>query len=100
MPGIVKVYSASFETLDLNLSTPSGTPFFLINSTLCPLSIDFQKTVSPTSILTISLLKTILLFSPLFNISIVVSSANTECENNKPNIIMKNFINITSYFLN
>ena len=36
--------------LDLNLSTPSGTPF-LINSTLCPGFVDFQKTVSPTSIL-------------------------------------------------
>ena len=54
MPGISKVNSASLPTFDLNFSTPSGTPPFEINSTLCPLSVDFQTTVLPTSTLTIS----------------------------------------------
>ena len=48
--GTLNVYLASFETFDLNFFTPAGTPFLLINSTLCPLSTDFQKTVSPTLI--------------------------------------------------
>ena len=41
------MYSASLLNFVLNLSTPSGTPP-LINSTLWPGLVDFQKTVSPT----------------------------------------------------
>ena len=89
---MVKVYSVSLLILDLNFSTPSGIPFLDINSTLCPLSVAYQKTVSPELILTISWLKTMLRFSSLFNISTVMSSAKSPFEKIRLNKIINKYL--------
>ena len=67
------MYSTSLLNFDLNLPTPSGTPFFM-NSTLCPLSVAFQRTVSPGLTLTILGSKTFDSLSSLLSISTVTSA--------------------------